>query len=183
MRTHTGTELLHPGRLLDRLGISSGHHVADIGCGSLGHFVYPLSRRVGADGRVYAIDIRRRALDVIDRVAKEEQLFNIRTVWGDMDRVGGIRVEDESTDAALLVNTLSISKSPRELVRELSRLTRQNGIILLVDWNLETTPFGPAIESRVSKETAREWFHGRHFTPEDEFEASPYHYGIVFRKN
>ena len=110
MRTHTGTDLLHPYKLINRLGISNGHHVADIGCGSLGHFVYPLSRRVGADGKVYAVDIQRRALEVVDRVAKDEQLFNIQTVWGDMDRVGGIRVEDNSLDVAMLVNSLSASK-------------------------------------------------------------------------
>jgi len=182
MRTHTGTGLIHPARLLERLGVTEGHHVADIGCGSLGHFVFPSAKRVGADGRVYAVDIQRRALDVIRRAAKEEQLFNIETIWGDADRIGGIRLNEGSVDVALITNTLSSSRRPLDLVKEVARITREHGIALVVDWKLHASAIGPSVEHRVSDTTAQEWFGGGAFELEDSFEAGPYHYALIFRR-
>jgi len=183
MRLHTGTGLIHPDRILDRVGICAGHDVADIGCGSTGHFVFPLAKRVGADGRVFAVDIQRRVLDVLRRVALQEQLFNVEPVWGDADRHRGIRLEDERVDVAFVVNTLSSSKQPLDFVTEVARLLRPNGIAVVLDWHATEMVLGPKKELRVAQETTKEWFERGAFTLEDEFTAGPYHYGSVFRKS
>ncbi|MCR4278515.1 MAG: methyltransferase domain-containing protein [bacterium] len=182
MRLHTGTGLIHPDRILDRVGICVGHDVADIGCGSSGHFVFPLAKRVGADGRVFAVDIQRRVLDVLQRVAQQEQLFNVESVWGDADRHRGIRLEDERIDVAFIVNTLSSSQQPLDFVAEIARLLRRDGIAVVLDWHAHAMTIGPQKEERIAQETAREWFERGSFRLEDEFRAGPYHYGCVFRK-
>lgn len=182
MQTHTGTGLIHPERLLDRVGILPGHAVADIGCGSLGHMTFPLARRVGADGRVFAIDLMRHALEMVRRRAEREYLFNVETVWGDAERHGGTRLEDGIVDAAFVMNTLSAVRDPAIFADELARIIRPQGIIVLADWRHAETPVGPPLDARVSDETARSWFTGGAFEPEDAFSAGPYHYGMVLRR-
>src|SRR6187455_3446917 len=58
-----------PDLVMDRLGISDGSKVADIGAGG-GWFTVRLARRVGPNGVVYAEDIQRLMLETIDRRAK-----------------------------------------------------------------------------------------------------------------
>ncbi len=182
MRTCTGRTLLNPDALLDRIGVGRGHVVADIGCGALGHFLFPASRRVGADGRVYGVDIQRRALDMVSRSAEAERFFNIQPVWGDAERLRGTTLDDHHADVSLLINTLSSSSRPIDMVREVERVTRPHGIVLVVDWDHSGTVLGPSTQHRVAEETAKEWFNRHAFELEDAFSAGQDHYGLVFRR-
>ena len=53
-------ERLQINRVMDVLGITAGKSVADIGAGS-GWFTVRAAKRVGVDGRVYAVDINAEA--------------------------------------------------------------------------------------------------------------------------
>src|SRR5215813_13670016 len=77
-------ERLQIGRVMDLLGIIPGKNVADIGAGS-GWFTVRAARRVGENGKVYAVDINPEAIRYIrDRVDKE-QLHNVITIQGQGD--------------------------------------------------------------------------------------------------
>ena len=94
MELRSGTELINPFKLLERVGIRAGAKVADLGCGALGHFVFPASQMVGPNGIVYAVDIQRDVLNQVEKAAKEEHLFNVKTIWSDIDVYNAARIPD-----------------------------------------------------------------------------------------
>ena len=63
------------------LGIRPGMVIADIGAGS-GYYTVRLAQRVGPTGRVFATDIQRGMLDLIDSRVRQERLSNVTTVLG-----------------------------------------------------------------------------------------------------
>lgn len=73
-----------PERVVEALDIQPGDRVADLGAGS-GYFVGYLSRAVGPSGRVFAVEVTRRALDDLEEMARVEGLVNVEIVEGATD--------------------------------------------------------------------------------------------------
>ncbi len=176
---HSGTELINPFKLLERAGIQHGWHVADLGCGSTGHFVIPASQLVGADGMVYAVDIRRDVLEHLDGIIKHDHLFNITTVWSDIDVFGATRIKDGSLDLCLLINNLYISQNKPAMLREIARLTKPGGRIVIVEWRAEPTPIGPPLDHRITIEQSKNICESPYMELLDEMDVGHSHYGLL----
>lgn len=69
-------------RLLDAIGVQSGWHCADLGCGPMG-IVGPLSRRVRANGSVTATDIDKNSLEALSGYVGSESLSNVQVLQDD----------------------------------------------------------------------------------------------------
>ena len=178
----SGTELINPFKVLERVGIREGMFVADLGCGYVGHFVFPAAQLVGGKGRVYGVDIQKDALEHIVRKAKEDQFWNIETVWSDIDVFRATRIDDASLDLTLLINNLYISQNRPSLVREVARLTKPGGIVVVIEWKPTHTPLGPPTERRLSSMQSQDLMKSPMLAFHDEFEAGPYHYGLIYRR-
>src|SRR3989344_2513978 len=89
-------ELLNPASIFAHAHIKNGMRVADLCCGSSGHFIFPLSKLVGEAGMVYAVDILKSALSGIEGRAKLEGETNINTVWSDLEKYGATKIDSES---------------------------------------------------------------------------------------
>ncbi len=122
-------EKLQVQRVLDLLGIKAGSAVADIGAGS-GWFTVRSARRVGASGRVYAVDINRAYLDHIQRRAKKEKLPMITTVLGKPDDP---KLPAASVDAVLLLKTYHELAQPIALLRNLRAALRPGARLGIID--------------------------------------------------
>jgi len=177
----TGRALLDPEKILEEAGIRQGMHVADLGVGSVGHFLFPASRMVGEKGMVYAIDILKSVLDANKSRLKITGTANITLVWGDLERVGGTRLPNNTIDLAVMVNILHAVNKPGAL-GEAKRILGTDGILLVVDWKPQGGPMGPAPAHRLSKDQARKLAETAGFVFTKEFEAGPHHYGLVFTK-
>jgi predicted methyltransferase len=85
---------LQPERVMDAIGVRPGMVIGEAGAGR-GYFTFKLARRVGAQGKVYANDIDRGALDHIRQVCRDENIANVETVVGEVEDplfpVGGSR--------------------------------------------------------------------------------------------
>ncbi len=180
MLVRTGTELLNPVKLLEHAGLRAGQRVIDLGCGALGHFIFPAARLVGGQGAVYAVDIQSAVLERIEQLAREEQLWNIYPIWADIDVYNSVRVAVRSLDLTLLVNNLFLSQAREQLVREMARLTKSGGRLLVIDWKTISTPLGPPIDQRIDAEEAKSILHSPLFSLAEEFEAGEYHYGLIY---
>lgn len=161
-----------------------GQHdvAADLGCGTSGHFVFPLARQVGAHGKVYAVDIQKTALDSISRRVKLIGAKNIVTVWSNLEMFNATEIEAASLDAAFLVNTLFLTQKRTEVLREAARMLKQGGRLVVADWQNLNIPFGPPITERAKKELIIFGAKQVELKLEEEFLAGPYHYGLVFTK-
>ena len=176
-------KLLNPQQLLEvELGVKFGHQVADLGCGGAGYFAIPAARLVGTRGKVYAVDILKSALEGVASKAKLENLTNVETVWSDLERVGATRIPAATLDAALLMNIIFQSRQNEAMLKEAYRLLKLGGKLLVVDWKVEPTPFGPPLASRMTPEDVEHLALDVGFTVEKKFEAGSYHYGFVFLK-
>ncbi len=176
-------KLLNPQELLEKqLEVKFGNFVGDLGCGGAGYFTIPVAKIVGSRGKVYAVDILKTALEGVKSKAKLENILNIETIWSDLEKVGVTKITPDTLDSALLINILFQSRNNVALLDEAKRILKVGGKLLVVDWKVEPTPFGPPVTDRVTPEKVREFAKGLNLKEEKFFAAGPYHYGFVFVK-
>jgi len=180
---HSGNELINPWKTLERAGLERGMLVADLGCGSLGHFVFPAAQMVGGDGRVYAVDIDKAALKRIEHTAKQEQFWNVIPIWGDIEVQNAIRIHDASLDLTIVANNLYLSSNRDGLVAEAVRLTKPGGHILLIEWLACETVIGPPEHKRLAPDQAKDILLCPDLTLVDEFQPGDCHYALVYKRS
>lgn len=177
-----GNILLDINSILKHAQIKHKMRVADLGCGMQGHFIFPLAQMVGDEGVVYAVDILKTVLENLSRRAEFDNVHQIKTIWSDLEIFGATKIESSSLDIALLVNTLFQSRKRKEIVREAARILKKNARLVIADWKSIATPLGPALEDRLNAENLKIALNRLGFRLEEEFEAGPYHFGMVFKK-
>lgn len=179
-----GNVLIDSGLIIKKAGISDKMKVADLGCGALGHFVFPTAKIVGKKGKMYAVDILKTILENIQKRSKQEGLDNIiETVWTDLEVFGATtKIESGSLDVAMLINTLYQSHKRVEILRESIRMLKKDGKLLIIEWESIATPLGPPAEERVKSESLISAAPKLGLKLEEEFEAGQYHYGLIFTK-
>lgn len=118
--------------LIRELRLSAGMTVADVGTGT-GYFARRMAAAV-APGTVYALDIQPELLAMVEHLARQDGLANIRTV----------RASERSTnlppagvDLALLVDVYHELAFPYEVMQDLARALRPGGRVVLVEYRAE----------------------------------------------
>lgn len=178
-----GSELLNPASILkEHLGLRPSQIVASFGSGGAGFFVLAAARLVGEHGQVYAVDIVKNALSSVDGKAKLQGLYNVKTVWSDLEVYGAMDIPEQSLDHGLLVNILFQSKKHMDILREVTRLIKPGGKLLIIDWNDVSVSFGPPASDRVDAEQLREVVPPLGYLEEKFFEAGQYHFGLIFTR-
>lgn len=177
-----GNQLLNPQKILTKAGVKKGDKVADLGCGGVGYFVFPASAIVGREGLVYAVDIRRLVLEGINNHARLDGIGNIKTVWSNLEIYKATGIKNDGVDLALLINTLFQSQKKQEIVKEAIRMVKSGGNLLIIDWADIDSTLGPPKESRVKKDEITNSAQENGLELVEEFEAGPYHFGLLFKK-
>jgi ubiquinone/menaquinone biosynthesis C-methylase UbiE len=153
--------------------------VGDFGAGS-GHYSRMAAAVVGPSGRVYAIDIQEDVLKHLKLNSHEHHRSIIDTVWGDIEKLGGTHLRDASLDAVMLANTLFQIENRPELLKEIRRVLKSGGKLLLVDWAGSYGGMGPSPEQVITEHEAEEFFINNGFHKVKSFRAGSHHYGIIF---
>jgi ubiquinone/menaquinone biosynthesis C-methylase UbiE len=177
-----GAAILDVNFILEKARIKERMKVADLGCGTSGHFVFPAAKVVGPHGLVYAVDILKPSLESIARRARQENIQNILTVWSDLEVYRATKIEADSLDVALLINTLFHSQKRAEILRESIRMVKKGGQILVVEWEDTSSPFGPPPDKRVKIDQLKNVSLKLGLKVEEEFDAGEFHYGVLFSK-
>jgi len=176
------SELLNAATILkDILGLSIGSVVADLGAGG-GMFTIQSARLVGDPGQVYSVDILKNTLSEIESKARMSGLYNIKTIWSNLEIVGATKIKETSLDFALLVNVLFQSSKHYEMMAEAARLLKQNGKLLIVDWDNTQPAFTPPSNMQVDPKKLNEYAQELGLALEKEFKAGQYHFGMIFIK-
>ncbi|MDP3899957.1 MAG: methyltransferase domain-containing protein [bacterium] len=177
-----GNTLIDPQIIIKKANLRASMRVADLGCGSSGHFVFAIAPFVGKEGVIYGVDILKSSLAHIRHRAQHENLRQVKTVWSNIEIFKATDIETASLDVALLINVLYQSSKRVDMIREAIRLTKVGGKIVIIDWNNIATPFGPSIQERVNKENLLKVADRLRLNLVEEFKAGQYHFGIIFQK-
>jgi ubiquinone/menaquinone biosynthesis C-methylase UbiE len=175
--------MIDPFKFLEESGIRSGMKVADFGCGTLGHYVFPASQMVGPQGKIYAVDILKSVLDGITGRIKMDGAGNVESIWGDIERPNGVRLPDASLDLVILANNLFLSKQKPAMFKECARVLKRGGRLAIAEWKPTGVTIGPSRESVVPPEEAKSLADQAGLLLEREFNPGKYHYGLSFIKS
>lgn len=127
--------------LVQSLGNLDGLRILDLGCGD-GTTAIPAAK-LGAD--VTGVDIARNLVEAGNRRAKDEGLINCSFYEGDATDLNGL--EDESFDLVVSVFGAMFAPKPFEVAKEMVRVTRRNGRIVMGNW----IPGDPTLVAQILK--------------------------------
>lgn len=174
--------LMNAQLLLQHAGLAQGMRYADFGCGMNGHFVLPACKLVGERGRVYAVDILKSSLASLESRAKQFSLTAYKSVWGDIERPGGVAIQDHSIDLVSLVNMGPLIKKSPALLREAYRVLTAHGTLLVIDWKRACGTLGPVQGERLSSRAMQDQLKKAGWEILQAFDAGSCHFGLLAQK-
>src|SRR6266571_6106967 len=127
--------------LVAGLGITTGLKVLDLGCGD-GTTALPAAK-LGAN--VLGIDIARNLVEAGNRRAAEQGLTNVKFQEGDASNLE--QVPDKAFDLVVSTFGAMFAPKPFEVVKEMVRVTRPGGRILMGNW----IPNDPTLVAQILK--------------------------------
>jgi len=168
--------------ILNKIGITEGWQVLEAGCGQFGHFVFPSAKLVGKQGKVFAVDILKTHLEEIERQKRTDVLPQIETIWTNLEVWQGTKIPAGTLDAVLLVNTLNQTAKRSDALKELTRVLKRDGKLLIIEWKEHDLLFGPKPEKRINRENLKNLAPKLGLKLIEEFEAGTMHYALIFKK-
>ena len=114
-------------------GVAAGHTVVDYGCGP-GYFTMAAARLVGPRGRVWAVDLEPRMVELVRRSAAEAGLDNVAVVASDGTRAD---LADGIADYIICIQIMHYADGREGRVavaRDLHRLLKPDGSVLIAQW-------------------------------------------------
>lgn len=170
-----------PAKNVPYFGLTEGAKVADFGTGS-GAYVFEMAKQVGNTGKIYAIDIQQGLLDRLSSQVHDLKLKNNEIVWGNVEKVGGSKLADQSVDLVLIANILFQSDSKYTLALEAKRILAPDGQAVVIDWIDSFGNLGPPPDRVVPPDQVKQIFAEAGFLYQSEFPAGDHHYGLIFAK-
>jgi SAM-dependent methyltransferase len=120
-------------KILQALHLKKGQRVADVGAGT-GLFTMLLADAVGPKGKVYAVDIVKDFIALINKRAAEANLKNIQTVLC-TDR--STELPKASVELVFTSDTYHHLEYPRNTLASIHRALRPGGQLVIVDYRRE----------------------------------------------
>ena len=127
--------------VVEKLGITKGLNVLDLGCGD-GTTAVPAAK-FGAD--VLGIDIAKNLVEAGNRRAAEFGLTNLKFQEGDASNLE--QVPDKSFDLVVSIFGAMFAPKPFEVAKEMVRITRPAGRIVMGNW----IPNDPTLVAQILK--------------------------------
>ena len=165
--------------LLRELALKPGMAVADIGAGT-GYYARRIAPRVGAQGKVYAVDVQPQMVAMLRAAAKRPGLDNLVPVLGTaMDP----KLAPGSIDLALMVDVYHELEFPYEMLQNIVRALKPGGRVVFVEYRAEDArvpikPLHKMSQAQIKREALRHalvW--------ERTADTLPWQHVVVFRKS
>lgn len=176
---HTGNRLINPTYIIERAHIMPGMHVADFGCGSLGHVLFPVAAHITDSGAVYAVDIQKKALHAIKQRAALHSIEHIHPVWSDIERIGATAIPEGTLDVALLIMTLHQIEQIENSLQEILRLMKHKSRLVIVEWNDCTELSAHCAVRHIPEPHIRNWAMQQGLHIQEELDLPNHLYGFV----
>ncbi|MFA7314717.1 MAG: methyltransferase domain-containing protein [Candidatus Magasanikbacteria bacterium] len=183
MSYHSGNNLIDSTTILEKSHVHESMHVVDFGCGRTGHIVFSVTKAVGEKGIVYAVDILKDVLESIRRRSAIEAIHNVETIWGDIGKKNGVAIAPKTIDIVFCINVLFHFFDYDEVLNEATRLLKDKGRIVIVDWQNNLSGIGPKVENMVDFDKIIAWARQNNFFVQEDTALGNYHRGLFLYKN
>ncbi len=165
-------EFLNPEAILDMLNLNENSVFVDVGAGT-GYFALPAAARVR---EVHALDIVDEMVEAIQSRAESDNISNLKPMRSDES---SFPLADKVADMVFMSNVFHELDDHALALKEVLRILKSDGILVVVDWKKEETPVGPPVDHRFSELDVIEILRHHGFELVETREAGPYHYLIV----
>lgn len=178
METSHHSSFIRPDELWHELGLRAGQTVVHLGSGP-GFFLLPAAKIVGKSGKAIGVDILTDMLSEVEGRAKREGVDGVvHTIRANLEHDHGSTLDDASTDWVLVANIMHQS-DPKKILSEARRIIKGTGSLAIVEWDVGESPLGPPPEQRLAKRDAQKIAESSGFALKEEWQPSPYHYGLL----
>ena len=118
-------------RIVATCKLKRGMAVADVGAGT-GLFTRLFAKQVGADGKVYAIDIAKNFLQHIEKTAKDAGLTNVETILATADSTN---LPVNTVDVAFICDVYHHFEFPHKTMATIHQALRPGGRLVVIDFH------------------------------------------------
>lgn len=115
--------------LFELAEIGEGAMVADVGCHE-GYLSFHLAEKVGALGKVYAVDVEEYRLDNLKEYMTQRKVSNIEVVLGDYDNP---KLPIGKLDAVIVMDTYHEMNDYMEILGHIRKSLKPNGRLLMLE--------------------------------------------------
>jgi predicted methyltransferase len=122
-----------PDEVMNALGLRPASAVADVGCGK-GYFAFHLADRVGPQGKVYAVDVKKDLIADLRRKAEAKKLSQIEPVVGAADDP---HLPPGTLDAILVVDAYHEMHDYDAMLEAFYRALKPGGLLGIIDFEAE----------------------------------------------
>ena len=176
-------ELIDTAKFFRELDLKKGVTFLDVACGR-GAYSLAAADIVGKDGQVYAVDLWEEGILSLKKQAASKGVQNLAAFVSDVSQ--NIPVESECVDVCLMATALHDfvgDQIDREAMKEVVRVMKPEGILVIVEYKKIDGPLGPPKAVRLSPQevdtlVSAYGFRQRHLT-----EIGDNHYMQIFIKN
>jgi SAM-dependent methyltransferase len=168
----------HPDQALDAIGIAAGSAVADVGAGA-GYMTWRLAERVGPKGKVYAIDIQPRMLEILRGNMDQRHLTNVEPVLGTADDP---KLPRGRIDLILLVDVYHEFSEPQKMLDRMREALKRDGRLVLLEYRAEDPEVPIRPEHKMTVAQAKAEVEPEGFRLDRVLETLPRQHILIFRK-
>lgn len=168
-----------PETALDKIGVKPGMVVADVGAGS-GYFTVRLARRVGAQGKVAAVEIQPEMMAILRRRITQEKLQNVDLYLGSESDP---KLPPNSLDLILMVDVYHEFSQPQTMLRKLRTALKNTGRLVMLEYRKEDPHIPIRAEHKMSVREAEMELGAEGFKLEKVLKDLPRQHILIFRKD
>lgn len=115
--------------IIAAMGLTAGQTIADIGSHQ-GYMTLKFSKEVGNSGKVYAVDVSRNQLSVLDDLIARQKIKNIETVLGDYDNP---KLPEASLDVAFIMDAYHEMDDYMDILGHIQKALKPNGQLVIME--------------------------------------------------
>ena len=176
-------ELINPEKLIETLPLKKGSVILDLACGKGAYSLF-FSKYLGDTGLIYAVDLWKEGLLLLDEQIEKNKITNILTLVADATEQ--IEIDDYSVDICLMATVLHDFEEERKTVsvlKEVKTLLKPNGCLAVIEFKkIEGSP-GPPVYIRLSEDEVEKIVTGYGFKKGKVADIGEYNYLMTFNSN
>ena len=165
-----------PELLMSALEIPRGARVADLGSGT-GYFTWRLAEQVGPTGKVLAVDIQQRMLDLTRETVTQHKLDNVEYV---LATEKDPRLPERALDLVLIAYAFHEFADPGAIMDHVRRSLKPGGRVVILEYAKESNIAPASPLHKMSFEEIRREIEPLGFAIDRLLDFLPVQHGVIF---